>query len=49
VEKPRRWLGTRAYLPPGMEGAQFIAPLGIKSGHTTIRPDDPVFFTWGKN
>jgi hypothetical protein len=20
---------------------------GIESGHTTIQPDDPVFFTWG--
>jgi hypothetical protein len=36
-------------LPPGVQGAPFMAPLGIKSGHTTIRLDDPVFFTWGKN
>lgn len=48
AETLRRWLGTRAYLPPG-EGAQIIAPLGIKSGYTTIQPGDPVFFTWGQD
>jgi hypothetical protein len=37
------------YLPRGLQGAQFMAPLGINSGHTTIQPDDPVFFTCGKN